>query len=111
MSRINNYFTVQKILIFCILLSPVLSHAGKWSGNFSLQSRNFLHEPETLNSNQHNNYFSAAIEPEFYHNWDEEQQSITFTPFYRFDQHDEERSHGDIRELVWLRMFESWERA
>ncbi|MCW9003707.1 MAG: hypothetical protein OQK70_00490 [Gammaproteobacteria bacterium] len=109
MSRIYNYLTVEKILIFFILLSPALSHASKWSGNFSLQSRNFLHEPATLNSNQHNNYFSAAIEPEFYHNWDDENQSITFTPFYRFDQHDNQRTHGDIRELVWLRTFDSWE--
>ena len=35
--------------------------------------------------------------------------TITFTPFARWDEHDEERSHADIRELNWLHVSDQWE--
>ena len=96
------------ILLFTFLTVGIV-HAADWSGNISLQSRNFLHDPATLNTGQKINYLSLAAQPEFYHSWDDNNQSLTFTPFYRLDQHDDERSHGDIRELAWLRTFNNWE--
>lgn len=88
----------------CISLN---SFALELSGNVSVQQRSFFNEP--LDPRQHNNYSSIAFEPELYHSWDEGDQSITFKPFHRYDQHDEERTHSDIRELSWLGVFDGWE--
>jgi hypothetical protein len=38
-----------------------------------------------------------------------EEGSLTVTPFIRLDQHDEERSHVDLREFVYSQLGESWE--
>ncbi len=53
--------------------------------------------------------FSVALAPEFFWDWNNGDSSIVFTPFYRFDENDEERSHGDIRELDFLHVFGNWE--
>lgn len=44
---------------------------------------------------------SVSVEAEIYTEWADGTQSLTFKPFYRFDEMDEERTHGDIRELMW----------
>ncbi len=77
------------------------------SGNISLQARHFFNTP--LDQNQHQHYNSFAIEPEIYQDWDNGQQALNFAAFYRYDQHDEERTHADIRELSWLKVFDDWE--
>ncbi len=91
-----------------LLLSSTLQ-AAEWSGNIAAQSRYFSHEPLPQNSEQHNNYLSVSAEPEFYHSWDNDNQSLTFKPFIRIDQYDNERTHADIRELVWQKVFDNWE--
>lgn len=83
------------------------THSAEFSGYVGAQTRNFFEDP--LNQEQHNNYLSAIAEPEFIHQWDENAQNIEIKLFYRADQHDENRTHGDIRELSWTRVFESWE--
>lgn len=100
---------MKKPLTLLALLVLPATQAAEWSGNVSLQNRYFLHQPQTLNAPQHENYLSISAETEFYHSWDDERQSLTFTPHLRADQHDDERSHGDIRELNWLRVFDNWE--
>jgi len=94
------------LFLLLILLSSTV-RAFELSGNISLQARHFFDEP--LDQNQHRHYNSFAIEPEFYHAWDGDQQSLNFTAFYRYDQHDDERTHADIRELSWLKVFNDWE--
>ena len=44
---------------------------------------------------------SAFVEPEFYWGWNDGYSSVTFKPYYRQDEFDDERSHGDIRELSY----------
>ena len=98
----------HKITGLVLFLLPGFCIAGELSGNIAIQNRYFLNDP-AVPANQHNSYFSLAIEPEYYQDWDNQAQSITFTPFVRLDQYDDERSHADIRELVWRKTFESWE--
>ena len=80
--------------------------AGNWSGNVALELRAFTEEGA---SQQHSNYFSLAAQPEYYAKWDDGKQSFTFVPFVRVDQHDEERSHADVRELTWLLAAQDYE--
>jgi len=72
----------------------------EYRGYLAAEYRGFT-QP-ALDNDQHEGYASAVIEPELYNGWDDGRQALTFTPFYRWDQHDRERTHGDIRELFWL---------
>ncbi len=100
---------MKKNLLLALAFVLPTTQAAEWSGNFAVQNRYFLHDPLTQNAEQHNNYVSISAEPEFYHSWDDDRQSLTFTPYARIDQYDNERSHGDIRELNWQRVFDGWE--
>jgi len=82
---------------------------GAWTAETTLQLRHFPHEPLPQNNLQHNNSASLAAELEYYAAWDDYNKSLTFTPYVRLDQRDEERSHADLRELSYQQVFASWE--
>ena len=90
-----------------MLSASATVNAVELSGNISLQHRHFLND--ALDSRQHDQYSSVALEPELYQEWDGGNQSLTLLGFYRHDQHDEERSHGDIRELSWTGVYDNFE--
>ena len=71
----------------------------QWRGHVGAEYRYFPKEP--VDPAQRNNYPSVVAQPEFYVDWDQGQQSLTVTPFYRWDRYDENRTHGDMRELFW----------
>jgi hypothetical protein len=52
---------------------------------------------------------SLSIKADYYRAWDEERQSLTFTPFYRYDAEDDERTHFDIREGFWSVVGNDWD--
>jgi len=105
----NGFYMKKQLLALIPLLFSSVSQAAEWSGNIAAQSRYFLHDPLLQNTEQHNNYLSLSAEPEFYHSWDDDSQSLTFKPFARIDQYDDERTHLDIRELAWQNVFDNWE--
>lgn len=98
---------MKKILLITLLLCSTALSANEWSGNISLEYRQFSHEP--LLSSQYKQYGSIAIQPEWFHQWDGGKQSLTVTVFSRWDEHDDERTHSDIRELSWLNVFDESE--
>ncbi|MBS3951430.1 MAG: AMIN domain-containing protein [Methylomicrobium sp.] len=77
------------------------------SGYVGAENLGFFNEAS--DSRQHNNYISGVIQPEFYRRWDNDKQSFTFVPFYRYSQHDNRRTHFDIRELTWEKATDLWE--
>jgi len=91
-------------LVFLPLLSVAETQYSQTAG---VEYQSFRHDG--LYSEQHRGYFSAFIEPKGYHSWNGDLDSITFELFYRWDQHDSERSHLDIRELMWLHVGDDWE--
>ncbi len=52
---------------------------------------------------------SISLQLEYYRAWDEERQSLTFTPFYRYDVEDDERTHFDLREGFWTLVGDDWD--
>lgn len=98
----------QTLALFPLLLSSTL-HAAEWSGHVATQYQYFPHEPLAVNTEQSNGNLSIATELEYYHSWDDGDQSLIIKPFARLDQQDEKRSHLDIRELVWQKVFPEWE--
>ncbi|HEX9625787.1 MAG TPA: hypothetical protein VGA00_02490 [Acidiferrobacterales bacterium] len=81
--------------------------AAEWSGFVAVEARGFFHAP--LDPDQHGANLSLAAEPEFTHRWDDGRHSFRFVPFLRWDQHDDARSHADIRELGWVVAAQAWE--
>lgn len=100
----KNYLTIFN-LVFFACTAPVL--ANEWSGNISLEMRQF--GEQGLSASQKKQYGSVSIQPEWFHDWDNGRQRLTFVPFYRLDQYDDERTHADIRELSWLNVFDESE--
>lgn len=102
--RRRNPLPICGLLLFA---AATTSQAGQWSGYVSGEWRAFADSP--LDARQHDSNLSLAAQPEYYTAWDDNRQSFTFVPFLRWDQGDEERSHGDIRELTWLKAADDWE--
>mgnify|MGYP001813585930 CR=1 FL=1 len=82
--------------------------SGEWSGYAGSEARYFRSDP--LDPRQHDGTnLSLMAEPEYYSESDDRTQSLTFTPFYRWDENDSKRTHFDVRELVWQHVGEDWE--
>ena len=52
---------------------------------------------------------SLSLQFDYYRAWDEERQTFTFSPFYRYDAEDDERTHFDIREAYWSLVGDDWD--
>ncbi len=99
----------RRYLIFalCILLLVPSAHAADWRGYVGVETRLLFSNP--LDPTQEHNTLSLVAQPELHHSWDEDTQRLVFTPFARLNQHDDERTHFDIRELFWEKHAPSWE--
>ena len=78
------------------------------SVNITVEQRYFFKEaldPQQLSHSQ----TSISVEPELYWQWNGGDDSVIFTPFYRVDSQDSQRTHGDIRELAYVHASDDWE--
>jgi len=78
------------------------------SGKVTADLRYFTESAQFAGQDQGTN-LSFSLEPEFYWEWNDGADSITFKPFLRVDENDSERTHGDIRELSWVHVADDWE--
>lgn len=104
-NRIRQGLSVSP-LVALLALSPY-SYAWEVNGKVGVSSLFYQHAPQY--SQQHHQQWSVLAELEFYHAWNDDRDSLLFKPYARVDQHDDERTHFDIRELVWLHVGEDWE--
>ena len=95
------------MLLVVLFASLPLLAQGEWSGSVSLEGLGFAEQgSEAIQERQ---AFSLSISPEYYKEWREGDMSLTFRPFYRYDETDDERTHFDIRELTWQMVANRWE--
>ncbi len=79
--------------------------AVELSGQLNLEHRQFFSDGL---QGQDKGQSSLVLQPELF--WDVgEQSQFSFTPFYRLDSLDDERSHGDIREALYLTYWDDYE--
>ncbi|MEE8343020.1 MAG: hypothetical protein V3R51_04385 [Gammaproteobacteria bacterium] len=90
---------------FTVISFPI--QADDWRGYVSAEARLFPHS--AADPEQHGDNLSFAAEPEYYREWDDGRRSFSFIPFARLDQGDSDRSHFDVRELLWQWVGQSWE--
>lgn len=80
-------------------------HAFELAGQMNLEHRQFF---STGAQGQSQPQSSLVIEPELY--WQVSDNSdFTLVPFYRLDSLDSERTHGDIREALYLTYWDDYE--
>ena len=99
-----------KIIFFLVffILSPAASSclAMEFTGEAAVEGRGFSHSP--LYDGQRHHDASVWMNFELYHEFDTG-SSLTFKPFLRLDSADNERTHGDIRELNYLHVGNNFE--
>jgi len=104
------------IALICALSVPAISlplpaHALQWSGYLESESTFFLHDSDYIGQSSANTSLSGKIQLfyDFELPFAKGDNTLTFTPFFRIDQHDDRRSHVDFRELNWLHVGDDWE--
>jgi hypothetical protein len=95
---------MRTIIIAVFTLLTSVTNAHELRGNVAVEYRQFFQSASY--DGQFNNNVSLSAQPEYFHQWDDGNQLVTFTPFVRLDQRDEERTHFDIRELNWLGVYD-----
>ena len=104
----NNRFLLSAVpCLMAGFTHSVAANEFEVRGNIELQNRYFIEDP--LFQTQQNNYLSLAAAPEFFWRWNEGKDSFEFIPSARVDQHDDERTHMDIREMAWIHVGDDWE--
>ena len=99
---------MKKALCLLTCLLPALQlQGGEWRGNITTELTGF--PEQAADPAQHSIYASVAIEPEYIHEWNDRYDLFTFKPYLMLDSHDDNRSHGDIRELSWIHAARDWE--
>lgn len=86
-------------------LAPLLDQ-GEWGGETGFEFR-YFNDPGEFGQEQ----FATSIrfQGEYHATWNDDVDSFTFLPFVRLDQQDDERTHADIREALWIHVGDSWE--
>lgn len=72
---------------------------GDFSMELQLENRYFVNEG--LYENQERNFFSIAINPEYSLEWGQGKHNFKANLWGRWDQHDDHRTHFDVRELYY----------
>lgn len=101
------------LLATFLLLSEALTtnaNAAEFelSGKVGIEGRYFYQQPQLSEQSGQSN-LSIFAEPELYWSWNDDSDTVLFKPYLRADQNDAQRSHGDIRELVWTHVGDDWE--
>ncbi|SFC98876.1 hypothetical protein [Pseudoalteromonas denitrificans] len=78
------------------------------SGKLAVEQRYFFDSALYTEQLRHSQT-SILAEPELYWGWNDGNDTVIFKPFYRIDSQDDERTHGDIRELSYIHAGEDWE--
>ncbi len=97
---------VKALLTSLLIYSHCLS-ALEITGSLGIEERYFADEKSY--TNQEDGGISLKLQGEIRHKWDGNKKVVTFAPFYRKDQSDSERTHGDIRQLDFIAVEGDWE--
>lgn len=89
--------------------APTLAQDFDFSGYVAGEVRVFPENPQFSQQDGSHISPSLVLQPELRYRWNRGDDRISFIPFLRLDADDENRSHGDIRELSWYHAGEDWD--
>ncbi len=112
----KNEFSLNKLLLlflFFVLFWAPYIQAKKSKSGFEFNSKigfeTRLFQDSALDSRQHGNNLSIWFETEIFKEWKNKKLSLTITPFFRIDENDKERTHGDLRDFMLHKTSRKWE--
>jgi hypothetical protein len=99
------------LAVVCLILAMAAAAAAQpsLSGFVALDAQNFLHPPTFPQQESHRVLPSLLLQPEFYYDWPNGNDSLTVVPMARLDSSDDRRQHFDLRELNWLHAAPAWD--
>ena len=103
--------TVVSALVLLLLVAvalPVAAQELAVSGYVAGEFRAFFQPPQFPDQLEHVQT-SLVLEPELQLRTEDRQHQFKVTPFVRLDAADSDRSHVDLREAFWRRIFDDWE--
>lgn len=107
----NKQFLSLLALPLAVLSTQTPSQAGEWDINteVSAETRLFPYAPAFPGQKKMTVSPSFSAETEVVYEFNDYADRITFTPFARFDVHDDNRTHFDIRQASWWHLGEGWD--
>jgi len=78
-----------------------------WVGSAELEQR-FFWDDDPANERGHGQV-SVNMKMEFFKDWNGGDDQLVFEPFFRLDELDDERTHGDVRQFIWSHLGTGWE--
>jgi len=105
MRRLLHNDILKRVLGCALTVGSIAAH-GEWSGDITFESRHFYHTATSDEQSDNNNSLSSELE--FYHEFNPSLRFI-FTPFFRVDESDSERTHVDVREFNVLLLSDNWD--
>lgn len=96
------------LLTACLALLTVSNANAEWAkrGDLSFQTQIFTDNSQSTATHTFNASVAGSAE---FNRTIGENGFLTISPFFRIDQHDEERTHVDLREFIYNHSFGNWE--
>lgn len=91
------------LLVFAVVPG---AHAWQVRGELGLEGRYFDQAGPEVDWHHNGSVYGQV---EILHDWNRGRDLFTFIPYARQDEHDQRRTHGDIRELSWIHVGSGWE--
>lgn len=104
---------LQGVFLFSLLTAPLGASAensilDNVSGNVAIEGSLFTSDP-AFSKQEKSGGVSFSLSPEYKYRSEDDSAQFTFNPFYRWDDVDKERTHGDIRQLDYVVAKGDWE--
>ncbi|HET8707641.1 MAG TPA: hypothetical protein VFM46_15150 [Pseudomonadales bacterium] len=88
------------------LIFASASACAEFNVESGFESTRFLQSAAYDQGQQDN---SLRLQADISKGWNSDKDLLSFTPFYRYDAQDDQRTHGDIRELSYIHAANRWE--
>ena len=98
--------THRFLLALVAVFATGLANAWEFRGEAGVEGRYFTDGPGSAGYWHNGSVYAKA---EVFHEWNNRDDQFVFIPFARQDEHDENRTHADIRELAWIHVADGWE--
>ena len=102
LKRTSELFVRSIVLIWVLVFTDTLYAAQTFNGSLEFEQRLFWQQ--STQSKLSKGQSSLRLEAEYFLDWNEGDQLLVIEPFLRLDSVDEERSHFDIRQLLWSKL-------
>jgi len=110
-------FALTSLISLSALNSTPTLASTSVSGSVGVEQRYFF-QSESSQTQQLNQFLgrdtssyqtSATFDLEISTDWNNGKDQFVFQPFVRLDEQDRERTHADIRQLLWTHIESNWE--